>query len=77
MVTYLSKINSFLASLDKETLQALESVSHTKVYAKGDFLLREGETCKYSYLIENGIARKYYLNNGKEFTRMKYILFNG
>lgn len=73
MLEYLNSIDNYVALLDSDTLQALESVSQTKVYAKGDYLLREGETCKHSYLIEQGVARKYYINNGKEFTTELYF----
>jgi CRP-like cAMP-binding protein len=68
IVSYLTKTNEFIAKLDLDTLTALNQISVEKVYKKGDFLLRQDEICKSSYWVLNGIARKYYLNEGKEVT---------
>lgn len=68
MTSYLDKINDFIKQLDQETLAVLHSISTVKTFKKGDYLLRQDEICKKSYLIEKGIARKYYINNGKEIT---------
>ena len=73
MVEYLDKINNYLATINTDALQALESVSHTKTFAKGDYLLCAGDTCKHSFLIVQGIARKYYLHTGKEITTELYF----
>lgn len=68
MTVYLDKINDYIQSLDQETLAALQNISADKNYKKGDLLLKQNEVCGKSYLITNGIARKFYLNNGKEIT---------
>lgn len=68
MTSYLDKINDFIHRLDQETLALLHSISTVKTFKKGDYLLRQDEICKKSYLIEKGIARKYYINDGKEIT---------
>jgi CRP-like cAMP-binding protein len=73
MNSQLEKINNFLESLDAETLGALNAISLKKTIKKGDFLLRQDEVCKKSYWIEKGIARKYYLNEGKEITTELYF----
>jgi CRP-like cAMP-binding protein len=73
MNAYLNKINDFVARLDTETLTALKSISTEKFLKKGDYLLRQDEVCKKSYWIAKGIARKYYLNNGKEITTELYF----
>jgi CRP-like cAMP-binding protein len=73
MNLYLDKINDFIAKLDKETLAALNAISVEKAFRKGDFLLRQDEICKKSYWIEKGIARKYYLYDGKEITTEIYF----
>jgi CRP-like cAMP-binding protein len=65
---YLDKINSFIEQLDKEALTTLETISTRKTFKKGEFLLRQDEVCRFSYVIEKGIARKYYLSDGKEIT---------
>jgi CRP-like cAMP-binding protein len=73
MNSYLDKINDFITKLDTETLTALNSISVEKIFKKGDFLLRQDEICKKSFWIEKGIARKYYLNDGKEITTELYF----
>lgn len=73
MHSYLEKINDFIARLDTETLGALKNISTEKFFKKGEYLLRQDEVCKKSYWIEKGIARKYYLNDGKEITTELYF----
>lgn len=68
MTSYLDKINAYINALDKDTLQALQAISLEKTYLKGAFLLRQHQVCTKSYLMISGIARKYYLNDGKEIT---------
>lgn len=68
MSAYLGKITDFIERLDMETADVLENCSVAKVFKKGDFLLRQGDVCKKSYLVESGIVRKYYLHDGKEIT---------
>jgi CRP-like cAMP-binding protein len=54
--------------LDRPVRQALQAVIQPKKYNKGDYLLRAGEVCRYSYFIEKGLARKFYLKDGVEIT---------
>lgn len=54
-------------------MSALQSISSDKKYKKGDLLLRQNEICGKSYLLMSGIARKYYLNDGKEITTELYF----
>lgn len=68
MNEYLTKINSFIDRLDKDTFSVLKDISKTKTYKKGDFLLRQDEVCRHSFTIIEGVLRKFYLNNGKEIT---------
>ncbi len=68
MKAYLEKINAFIAHLDTATLAALENVTVEKQFRKGDYLLQQDEICRYSFLIIKGVARKFYLQNGKEIT---------
>lgn len=49
-------------------LKALDKISYKKQFKKGDFLLRYEQVCRESFLIEKGIARKYYLTDGREIT---------
>ncbi|MCU0447608.1 MAG: Crp/Fnr family transcriptional regulator [Microscillaceae bacterium] len=64
----LDKINLFITRLDTDTQAGLNHISKSQAYKKGEILLRQGEICKYSFWIEKGIVRKYYLNDGKEIT---------
>jgi CRP-like cAMP-binding protein len=73
MTAQLDKIDDFIKKLDKETLTALDNISLDKSIKKGDFLLRQDEICRKSYTIISGIARKYYLNDGKEITTEIYF----
>lgn len=71
--THFDKIKEILASFDENTQKAFNAVSGTKEFKKGDLLLREGETCRQSFYIINGIARKFYYNDGKEVTTEFYF----
>jgi CRP-like cAMP-binding protein len=73
MNSYLDRINDFLSYLDSDAWAALQSISTTRVFKKGDFLLRQDEVCKRSFLLEEGTARKYYLNDGREITTELYF----
>jgi len=73
MKSYLSKIDRYIQSLDQATLAVLQSISSQKAYKKGDLLLRQDEICRKSYVLISGIARKYYLNDGKEITTELYF----
>ncbi|MFM9947571.1 MAG: Crp/Fnr family transcriptional regulator [Saprospiraceae bacterium] len=73
MTSYIDKINNYIKALDYDTLNALQSISSEKKYKKGDLLLRQNEVCRKSYLLIDGIARKYYLNDGKEITTELYF----
>ncbi|RWX00784.1 Crp/Fnr family transcriptional regulator [Flavobacterium cerinum] len=73
MGVHLNKINEFIDSLDEEVTEALTVVSDVKTFKKGDYLLRDGETCKKSYFIQEGTARKFYINDGKEITTEIYF----
>jgi CRP-like cAMP-binding protein len=73
MQSYFNKINDFVDNLDRATLSALNAISAVKKIKKGEFLLQQDEICKNSYWIEKGIARKYYINDGKEITTELYF----
>lgn len=73
MTSYIDKINCYIKALDNDTSTVLQSISSVKKYKKGDLLLRQNEICRKSYLLISGIARKYYLNNGKEITTELYF----
>jgi len=64
------KLTTFLTSnidIDKHSIEALiENCKLLKV-DKGSFLLRQGEICKYSFYVEQGLLRYYSIDEkGKE-----------
>jgi CRP-like cAMP-binding protein len=73
MTPYIDKINNYIKTLDSDTLNALQGISSDKKYKKGELLLRQNEVCGKSFLVLDGIARKYYLNDGKETTTELYF----
>lgn len=64
----LRRIDELIKNLDSETLSALENIRQVKNYKKGEFLLYQDKVCRYSFWIEKGNVRKFYLNAGKEVT---------
>ena len=68
MKEYLQKIESHINSLDKKVKDALADATQLRHFKKGEYLLSVGEVCKGGYLIQKGVARKFYLNEGKEIT---------
>lgn len=74
MDSYLQKIDDFVESLDVEAQAALEKAETRQQFAKGSYLLQQGEVCRHSFFIEKGIARKFYLTeNGKEINTELYF----
>ncbi|MFN5432021.1 MAG: Crp/Fnr family transcriptional regulator [Cyclobacteriaceae bacterium] len=65
---HLTKIQHHLASLDQSTREALDDATQFKSYKKNEYLLLAGEVCKSGFQIVSGVARKFYLNDGKEIT---------
>ncbi len=62
VIKYLSQFTS----LSKEDIQIISTQNFFKDYAKGSFLLKEGQTSKESYLVLQGCVRSYYLKDGNE-----------
>jgi CRP-like cAMP-binding protein len=68
MKEHIDKIKGLTEELDAEASMSLETISRTKVFQKGDYLLSTGNVCNKSYWIESGIARKFYLHQDREIT---------
>lgn len=47
---------------------SFDAIAVQKVFAKGEFLLKAGETERYLYLIESGAVRVYYVSEFEEHT---------
>jgi CRP-like cAMP-binding protein len=64
------------SQISEERLIAIAPYFTEKTYRKNEFLLREGEVCKYSYFVVSGCFRLYSINReGVENTR--YFAFEG
>lgn len=68
MENYILKIQQHVQSLAPAAREALEKATLLKCYKKNEFLLQAGEICKSGFQIVSGVARKFYLNDGKEIT---------
>lgn len=68
MTEHIEKIQSLISRFDKETLEILEEITVTEQLKKGDILLQQGEICRKSSLIVDGVARKFIYTDKKEVT---------
>lgn len=73
MHSYLQAITDFINHLDPASQQALDRITTRKTFQKGDFLLRQDEICRYSFWIEDGMARKFYRTTDREITTEFYF----
>jgi CRP-like cAMP-binding protein len=73
MNSYIQELDKFVNKLEPSLQEQLYALTRLKYYKKGEFLLKEGFTCKATFMIESGIVRKYYLNNGKDITTEFYF----
>lgn len=73
MHAHLQAITDFINHLDPDSRQALDRITTHKTFQKGDYLLRQDEICRYSFWIEEGIARKFYRTADKEITTEFYF----
>ena len=73
MQAYIDKIKILIDNLDDATLKALNEISCSKTYSKGDYLLKAESICNKSYWVERGILRKFYVHNDKEVTTEFYF----
>lgn len=56
------------STMTHNELDLLESVLVPMKFAKGEMILKEGETCRHIYFIDRGMIRQFYYKNGKELT---------
>jgi CRP-like cAMP-binding protein len=69
----LNRIEVFLKKLSPVVALELSKAEQIRTYKRGDLLLREGMVCRNSYQLENGMARKYVLLDGKEICTELYF----
>ena len=56
------------STMTHDELDILESVLVPMKFAKGEFILKEGDVCEHVYYVERGLTRQFYFKNGKELT---------
>jgi len=49
----------FLSSIDPEKATIIQSMVRPQKVKKNTYLLREGQICQFSYIISQGVAKKY------------------
>jgi CRP-like cAMP-binding protein len=57
------------ANMSDEAINELSQITEVVNYQSGSILLKEGEYCKYLFIIQKGFARRYSLEDGKDVTR--------
>ena len=67
MNAFLSYIEGFIR-LSPESKAAMAAVLQPMDFPKGHLLLRPGGICQTLFFIESGLARTWYLKNGKDVT---------
>jgi len=63
----LEKLNKF-HPLGRELTEKVRSVTKIITYPAGDFILKEGLVCNKACLVVKGLARSYYINEGRDIT---------
>ena len=71
MLIHFFKVIEHIVALNTEEKEVLQSLFQIEKISKGEFLLKEGEICKYEFFILDGIARTFYIDEaGIEHTSM-------
>lgn len=63
----LEKLNSF-HPLEAALAERIRSVTKVVTYSAGDFILKEGQVCNKACFVIKGLARSYYINEGRDIT---------
>jgi CRP-like cAMP-binding protein len=66
MTDFVSAFNH-LSNLSQEATDGLHNCLSAKSYEKGELLLRNGETCKKLYFIDEGLTKTFFSKDDKEF----------
>lgn len=73
MTHIFNKIENTIKTFNNEVQTLLENLITLRNYSKGEYLLKEGNICTKSFVLEKGIARKYLSVNDKEITTELYF----
>jgi CRP-like cAMP-binding protein len=75
METMAATLTAFLnklapkAQMTDEAINELSKITEVENYQSGSLLLKEGEYCKYLFILQKGFARRFSLDDGKDVTR--------
>ncbi len=67
LMALLEKLNKF-HPLSPELTDSVSAVTKIVEYAAGDYILKEGQVCDKACLVVKGLARSYYIKEGKDIT---------
>ena len=56
------------STMTHDELDTLESILVPRKFAKGEMILKIGQTCEDIYYIDKGLVRQFYFKNDKELT---------
>ncbi len=73
MLSYIERINNLIRAFNPELKTAFEQITKIRTYAKGEFLLKQGQICRKSFLLITGVAHKYYQYEGKIISTELYF----
>lgn len=63
----LQRLNA-LHPMDEALSERIQSIATVTSYPKKSFLLRDGQVCDKACMVVQGLARAYYVNEGKDIT---------
>lgn len=66
MPDFIQFCNQF-SKLEKDAADELLSKIKSRIYQKGEYLLKNGEICRYLFFIDRGLAKTFFHKNDKEF----------
>jgi CRP-like cAMP-binding protein len=66
MADFLQFCNQFSPLTEEATDELFKNVK-TKTLKKGDYLLKTGEVCRHLFFINEGLAKLFFMKDGKEF----------
>jgi len=67
MESFFNEIGRFM-NVSAESRAALTAIMETKMFHRGDSVLKPNSVCNYFHFVESGLLRTYYLKDGKDVT---------
>jgi len=73
MLTKLRKAFDRFVVLEDDEWEKFKEVIIIRVFRKGEYFVKESETCKYVGFIDKGLFRYYYQIDGQQYTRQFFF----